>query len=251
MERSRLETVVYYAQMIQHQYHAMRNTYAQVQAAIRAEQRAFDNIRGITNVNSYAEFMAWYNRQLNFERDADQRFRNIRIRIGNGEHPLTDIEGIRGSLDTRFGAEYWERGFTDEQREAMWRNLGLSAANWTYQNTWANREEDLATRVMIRRGILDDEGQAMRGRQHQIATRLSSGEATDGEVLTYSQETLMEIQRLLMDWLMGEAEWRELQLAQRRIDNPPPEPLGVSVMWRREPVTRPIVQSGRFVDAGF
>jgi prefoldin subunit 5 len=64
MEQTHLDQIIYYVQMIEQQIQAAQNTYNQYQDMIRAEQRALENLKGITSVNSFDEFMDWYNRQL-------------------------------------------------------------------------------------------------------------------------------------------------------------------------------------------
>ena len=246
MERTRIESVIYYGQMIIQQVQAAHNTYQQVQAALRAEWRALDNLRGITSVNSFSDFMSWYNRQLDLERYRDQRMDNIRIRIGNNYHRLRDIENIRDDIRTSYGRAYWERGLTDTERRAMWLNLGLSPANWAYQNTWADRETNLFERQMLRRGVLEEENRFARARQARLAEEMMADDTTERALQQILGTLLLDIDNTLRDIAMADAEYREHQIAQQRLANAPPEPLGLSGMWNRELFDRPIVP-GRFV----
>lgn len=246
LQLSRMERVLYYGQMVAQQIQAARNTYEQVQAALRAEQRVFNNLRGIQSVNSYAELMAWYNRQLDVEQYRNHRFDSIRIRVGNTDHRLREIQNIPESISTVYGRAYWEREFTPEQREQMWRTMGLSAGSWAYQNTWANREEHFFERIMLRRGLMEEANQAADG-THADMTWEVMDEATQEKAILQSQyHMLLEINRLLREMMMSEAEWRELMIAQHQLANAPPEPLYLSGMWGQELFPRPIVP-GRFV----
>ena len=246
LQLSRMERVLYYGQMVAQQIQAARNTYEQVQAAIRAEQRAFNNLRGITSVNSYAELMAWYNRQLDLERYTNHRFDSIRIRVGNTDHRLRDIEGIREGITTTYGRAYWEAEFTDDQRRDMWLELGLSPANFAYQNTWATREGELFERHMIRRGFLEDENQVtITGIADAVQEATADG-AGDRQVAEAGLHIALDTNRLIREILMSELEWREFLIAQHRLANAPPEPLYLSGMWGQELFPRPIVP-GRFV----
>ena len=247
MERSRIERVIYYGQMVAQQVQAAANTYAQVQAMIRAEQRAFENLAGIRNINSYSDFMGWYNRQLSLEREAAERFNRIGIQVGNHTYSIADIKDIPNAVRTTYGAEYWESQFTPEQRREMWINLGLSPSNYIYQSTWANREEDLARRVLIRRGILHEDNQMAASRHAAMLEEAMQEGTGEKAILQASLDVLVDTNHLIRQGLLDEAQWREHQLAQQRLNTIPPNPPVLSEMWGRELFSAPIV-SGTFIE---
>jgi len=247
MELSRIERVIYYAQMLAQQIQAAANTYSQVQAMIRAEQRAFDNLVGIRNVNSYSDFMAWYNRQLAIEREGDERFNNIGIQIGNTTYRIRDIQDIPNAVRTTYGAEYWESQFSSEQRREMWLNLGLSPTNYIYQSTWANREEGLARRMMIRRGILHEDNQRAVSRHAEILDEAMQESTGEKAILQASLDLLVDLNHLIRQSMLDNAEWREHQLVMQRLTNTPPNQQRLSELWGQELFPSPIV-SGRFLE---
>jgi len=246
MERTRIEQAIYYAQMVVQQVNAARNTYAQVQAMIRAEQRAFDNLRGITNVNSYGDFMAWYNRQLALEREADERYNSLGIQIGNSTYRIRDVRDIPNAMRTAYGAEYWESQFSPEQRREMWLNLGLTPSNYVYQSAWANREEELARRIMVRRGILHEDSQRAASRHAIMLEEAMMEETGEKAILQASLDLLVDINHLIRQGLLEDAGWREHQLAQQRLNSIPPNPPMLSEAWGQELFPSPLV-GGRFI----
>lgn len=248
MERTRLERVFHYLQMIQEDVKSAVNTYNQVQAMIRAEERALSNLAGITNVDSYGDFMNWYNRQLDLERNVEDRFNNLGITIGGSRYSLADIGGIRDGLSDTY-SDYWENEFTEEQRRAMWTGLGLTPANYVYQSTWAARQEDLAEWIMTGREITSEDNRSAYEKQGEILANTSGVGVGEKAVLQGILSTLMSLERAIRDGNSAEAAFREYQYAREQLEKTPrSRPPDVSGLWNQtlfEPLTE---EEGRFIE---
>jgi len=95
-------------------------------------EMATQNIKSFKNINSWDDFWGWYNRQLYYERMAEESVRGMNVTIGKKNYSLYDLEGISDGLDNTLGPKYWEKEFTEEQRREMWLGLGLSPSNYAY-----------------------------------------------------------------------------------------------------------------------
>jgi hypothetical protein len=140
--------------LIQYGY-MVSNTAAQVRETINLIEntgtminRAVQNLGSLRDVESFSDFMDWYNRQLYFERMAGQAWGNTRVTIGNNQYHLMDIEGMAHGFSETF-IDYWDNEFTDAQRRAMWLNLGLTPANYAYVLPFRQRHREVTNKFFV------------------------------------------------------------------------------------------------------
>ena len=233
LEWSHLEKIIRYAQMVDQQIKAVEHAYDQYQALVRAEERAWESLKGIQNVHSYGEFMGWYNRQLDRSREVDYRYQNIGIQIGGKSgktYGLDEIRDIPGAAKN-VNKSYWENEFTVEQRRDMWVDAGLTPANYAYQNTWANHELTTDKGILVRRGIIKEENALAYQRNQRLVNESmdpNTGDAArsqiDNALNADNNNVLREIAEMTAEGL--ERDYIREQMGK----TPPPDP-DVSYNW--------------------
>ena len=251
MYGTRVEQAINMGLQLQQQIQAVHNTYRQLQHAIAAEQRALEHMRNITSVNSFGEFMAWYDRQLTNERHRIDRFNNMYIQVGTGPNSRVPLRHLFtyttvNQLSATYGYDYWNTPFTERQREQMWVNLGLSPRNYVFQRTWMERERSLGARVLTHRENLAEERAIARYNRGLILDEATQEGASQRKVDVAGLFIGSSLVGLVEDIQYDMAVDRELRLAQHQLLNARPEPLYLSTMWGRELFPEPIVE-GRFV----
>jgi len=137
-----LEQAIYWGQqaldMVEQIYH-MKEMIEHLGKQIEMQ---VENLSNIGNIHSYKDFTEWHNRQLYLERMTEEAWNGMSIKIGKQDYKLTDVQGMaHGAQDTYI--DYWNKKFTEAQREEMYVNLGLTPSNYAYIKTWEAREEQL------------------------------------------------------------------------------------------------------------
>jgi hypothetical protein len=235
------DQILYYVQMVEQQMQAAVNTYTQLQNMIRAEQRALDNLKGITRVNDFDGFMDWYNHQLYLERQAEQRFVNMGVKIGNKNYKLADIDEIPDAANTRYGAGYWD-DFTPEQRKEMWLNLGMTPSNYNYVQTWKAKEDAIGRIIMTNLEVQNEGYQAAMERNQELSDRVMNGNVGEKGVLQAVFEVLVDTNKAAREANMQYARALEYQLAKDKQSEAPANPPLISNWYGREDVFRPITE---------
>jgi hypothetical protein len=233
MNKTHLDQVLYYVQMIDQQIQAAQNTYNQYQNMIRTEQRALENLRGITSVGSLDDFMDWYNRQLYMERQAENRFKNMGIMIGGTRYNLADIDQIPDAAQTRYGVEYWN-DFTPEQQREMWLNLGMTPSNYAYVQAWKAKERAIAGLILSNRDVINEENMAAMERNDQILARAMNEDVGEKGVLQAILEVMVDTNRATREASHDAAAFREWEYTRSRQQEAPPNDPVLSEMWGRE-----------------
>jgi len=230
-----IDQVIYYAQSLAELSQNVQNSYQQIQHMIRAEQRALENLRSIVDVRNFDDFMKWQNRQLYLEREVEDRFDNIGVKIGKNTYTLTELDKIPSAMRDNYGDPYWD-DFTEEQREEMYFKLGLAPANYNYVKTWSAREDMIAKRLLTRGEILDEENaQAAEGYQNLIQKYRQSREDLDtNELLKNSHMTMMQIEMVLRDLSRAIAAKDEYDMAKDKKSQAPANPPRLSDQWNKE-----------------
>jgi hypothetical protein len=225
-----VDQIVYYTQMIEQQVQAAMNSYNQLQNMIRTEQRALDNLQGITKVNNFGDFMDWYNRQLYLERQSEQKFTNMGIKIGKKNYKLADIDQIPGAVDDRY-ANYWENEFSDQQRKEMWLNLGMTPSNYAYVQTWKAKEDEIGIIIATNREIQNEEYQAAMERNKELSDNVMNGDVGEKGVMQAIFEVLVDSNKTARDANMQYAMALDYQLAREKQSKAPPNEPVVSDWW--------------------
>ncbi|MDR2767031.1 MAG: hypothetical protein LBB82_01755 [Treponema sp.] len=194
MTKLHADQAVYYVQSLMEMYNNAQNTYNQFQNMIRAEQRALANLKNITKVENFKDFMEWQNRQLYLERQAENRFKNMGIKIGGKTYHMSEIEEIPGAANNQFGEPYWD-DFSEAQRKEMWTKLGLTPSNYTYIKAWETREEAIAARLLTLSEDLNEDYIAAVDKWNWLSEEYKNG----GDESIQEKRVLMDIASILMD----------------------------------------------------
>jgi hypothetical protein len=226
MSDSIFEQALYYAQSVAQMVDNVKNTYNQFQLMVEAEKRALKNLKGVLEVRSWDEFMNWHNRQLYLERETEARFMNMGVKIGGNTYTYESIENIPAALRENFGDEYWN-DFTPEQRREMYLRLGLSPGNYAYIQTWKQREDRLARKILTAAEILAEENQAAAERNSGLIRRYTVEDETltENQIMKNMQVTLSNLEMVARDQALREAEYYEYVMARDKLNAAPPNPV--------------------------
>jgi hypothetical protein len=240
MTVSHIDQIIYYAQSIEQMVSSAVNSYNQLQNMIRMEERALQNLNGIADVQSWDDFMNWYNRQLYLERQAENKFKTLGVKIGGKTYHVADVEDIPDALKTSY-IDYWKEEFTDEQRREMWLNLGLSPANYAYVQTWKEKEKALARIILTKPEVINEDSMTALSRNYEIQNILKddktkSDDQKMGEkgLLSLMLEVLLDTNKTTHQAAYDQAEANAWQLSAQRANDVPPNPPGLSEMWGKE-----------------
>jgi len=149
---SKLEQGIYWAQQALDMVESIARLQEMVERFGKQIEMQMDNLANIGNIHSFKDFTTWHNRQLYLERMTEDAWNGMSIKIGKKDYKLTDVEGMAyGFKDTY--VDYWDKEFTEAQREEMYVGLGLTPANYAYIKTWDAREQQLAKEFLAARII--------------------------------------------------------------------------------------------------
>jgi len=235
LAQSGIDAAIYYAQSIANQVEEIQNTIAQVQIMRDAAERSWNNLKSITDVKSFDDFMKWQNRQLYLERQTEARFKNLGIKIGDETYTMTELDKIPEAVRKNYGREYWEN-FSEEERASMYRELGLDPANYMYVKTWGAREEYYMQKFLTDpERIVDESAAAEEDNKNIIQKYLESREDVDtNQILKNTHITQMKIEMVLRELSDAIAEKNRFEYEKRKLAETPPNAPRLSDHWDEE-----------------
>jgi uncharacterized phage infection (PIP) family protein YhgE len=136
-------------------------------------EKAARNLARMGEINSWDDFMKWYNRQLYLESETIDTFNNLGLKVGGKHYNFSDMEGMAYAMDDTF-VEFWNREFTEEQRRDVWLSAGLTPANYVYVQTWKEKEKNLAKRMLMSSTVQNNEYMQRMIRNNKNLTRLAA-----------------------------------------------------------------------------
>jgi hypothetical protein len=236
---SKLENALYYLESLAQMVTNATNTYNQFQNMLRQEKMALDNLSRIGNVRDLDSFKDWYNRQLYLERQADDKFNSMNIRIGSNNYGLKDIADIPKAVrEGYFDAEFWNNSLSEKEKKALWNKMGLSPANYAYIKVWEEREEKLGKEVVTKLEIINDENKKRAEERAAMAEKINADKDLpedmkmgEKELAVMSLQLNMRTLEVLEDMRRDAAVNAELQYSQSMAGQKPPEQPVLSNNW--------------------
>jgi hypothetical protein len=231
LELTHIDQVAAYAQQLIQLVQSAENTYNQFQNMIRQEQMALKNLKGISDVKSWDDFMAWNNRQLYLERQAESKFQNLGVTVGGKKYSFREAEELADAMKYQY-VDYWDRDFTEDQRREMWVNLGMTPSNFKYLKPWEVREKVLAHSIATKIETLSEERKKAAERDKEIIDKMVADGAKsetdkmgEKELSSYQLEVAIDTNMTIHNIAIDNAEAREKELMrQKQMDAPAPAP---------------------------
>jgi len=185
------------------------------------------NLNSIQDIKSWDDFVDFYNRQLYLEKQTMSHFENMQVSVGDKSFHLLDVEGIVTGIGTH-SKEFWEGEYTEDQRRAMWLELGLTPSNYTFVQPFRQKALTIAREGLAARDIQNDwyvrtilNGNKIRERLIEDRKLPSDKKMGDKEVLVYAAETLVDINKTLNDMAMQNATMLEYQSVKYYLEQAP------------------------------
>jgi hypothetical protein len=247
MKKTGADQAIYYAQSLLQLVDNVKNTYNQLQHMIEAEKRALANLKSIADVRSFDDFMKWQNRQLYMEREVEDRYKNMGLKIGKKTYTTQELDDIPAAMRQSYGSGYWESDFTEDQREEMYVQLGLSPGNYNYVKKWSERDQAFLKKVQARAGILSDDNEAAGERYNELIREYGrSDENLDiNQIAKNMHITTMQVEMVLRDIALSMAERDEREYAQQKLEKTPPTPPRLSNTFDAKPFGKITEGTGR------
>lgn len=237
LEITHLDQVIYYAQSIGKMVDSAIDTYNTAQNIIKMGQLAYQNLQGVVEVKDFDDFMSWYNRQLFLERQIETKFKKLGVSIGGKTYTFAKMEEMGDALRTSY-VDFWKNDFSPAQQKEMWQNLGLSPGNWTYVQTWKEREKELASSALTKLDVLNERYMETMKRQRESKNKLMADKLLDPEdkmgekdMLMLILEEQMDTNRAIQEAAYDQAEANARAVAAERLNDVPPNPPHLSEMW--------------------
>lgn len=126
--------------------------YQQVQTSIQQLQYAYESTKAqlqqlqqldYSSIGSFTDAVSVVDKHLSFLRRTEDRFKYMRIRIGDGSYSLAELYKIPGNAFNEL-ADDLTREMTDYEKAVAWSHYGLQPANYFYAKKLGDRATDLA-----------------------------------------------------------------------------------------------------------
>jgi hypothetical protein len=227
MAATGLTQVLHFAQQIAHQVAEIEHFATQVEHMKMQAQQAVQNLASIKDIDSWDDFMAFYNRQLYLERKTGEAWDNMNIKIGKKDYHISDISGMADGFNDTY-VEYWNNEFTEDQRKAMWLELGLTPSNYAYVQPFRARANEHMKQGLTAVGIQNEWYMRNMASNNERKAKLAADKDKKTEDKLGSKEitmmildSLMETNKVMNDIAMNQAYEREEKANQAALDKTP------------------------------
>jgi len=222
-----LEQTVHYAQTAMQWAKELDHFKQQAEHAAFVVERNLQNLQSAGDIHSYKDFMNWYNRQLYYERQTMDAFKNANINIGKKNYKFSDVEGIASGLKETY-VDYWNNEFTEDQRREMWLDLGLTPANYAFVQPLRSKAHDLYQQNLFASEVQNEEYMADMQNNNKWQNKMDADKNKDSkdkmgekEILEGMLETELNNNRALNNISMYTARQLEIAATDKYIQDTP------------------------------
>ncbi|GAB6390822.1 MAG: hypothetical protein MdMp014T_0195 [Treponematales bacterium] len=202
---------------IQQGIESATNAYNQFQNMLRAEERALQNLKGITKVGNYKEFMGWYNRQISLEKQAAAKQSNLGVSVGGKKYKLTEIDQMMNAVGEELDSFIdFDQEFTEAEKQKIWREMGLSPSNYVYLKAWSDYEKPLLDKILSNPDVIDEQNKLAQETNTEIVENAMGEEVGEKGVLQALLQLTFDTNNVLRQASLDAAEARKQEAARKK-----------------------------------
>jgi len=231
---SNLQQYIYFGQQIADNVTQIAQFAEQIEIMKTSAERQIQNLASIKDIDSWDDFMDFYNRQLYLERKTGEAWDNTNVRIGKKDYHITDIYGMKDGVNETY-VEYWGNEFTEEQRKEMWLELGLTPANYAYVQPFREQANKHIQEGLTAVGIQNDwyMRSMQKNRERKAALDADKNKKTEDklgskEITMMILDTLLDLNKVTNDVAVNQAKERERQATQDALASAPNSPAKIA-----------------------
>jgi ABC-type phosphate transport system auxiliary subunit len=151
------------------------------------------------SLNSFTDAVRFADRQLNYVRNMENRFSNMRVPVGRKSVPLKRIYELPEAAEEMISEEidFWSREMTEAEKARAWSHYGLRPVNYHYAQTWKRRVRDAAQQLAV---LADAAEENMESSAREVEEITAGARESDSTVALLQAN--IEMQRVLAAQLM-------------------------------------------------
>ncbi|HHT04588.1 MAG TPA: hypothetical protein GX005_09765 [Bacteroidales bacterium] len=141
-------------------YQSVLNSIKQIEYAYITTQTQLKSIQKLdmNDIRSFTDAVSLVDKQINFVRTTENRFKNISVSVGGKRVPLSQFYRLPGeSVDMIVHDMTAE--MSDWEKARAWSHYGLHPANYMYVRTWQNRLNEGAKQLAVIRDVIQENNQ--------------------------------------------------------------------------------------------
>lgn len=141
-------------------YQSVLNSIQQLEYAYITTQTQLKSIQqmNLSDIRSFTDAVSLVDKQINFVRTTENRFKNISVSVGGKRVPLSQFYRIPGeSVDMIVNDMTAE--MSDWEKARAWSHYGLHPANYMYARAWQNRVNDAAKQIAVIKDVIAENNQ--------------------------------------------------------------------------------------------
>lgn len=173
-------------------YQSILNSIQQLEYAYITTQTQLKSIQqmNLKDIRSFTDAVSLIDKQINFVRTTENRFKNIGVSVGGKKVPLSQFYRIPGeSVDMIVHDMTAE--MSDWEKARAWSHYGLHPANYMYVRAWQNRVNEAGKQLAVINDVIAENNQKTAEEVEAIAT---AAEETDSSLaVLQSMTALMQI----------------------------------------------------------
>jgi len=220
---SHIEQAIHYAQVVVDNALQIKHLYDMGQKMVEQVRLTAQNIQNNLSVDSWDDFMNWYNRQLYMETQTVEMFKNMKVNVGGKSYHISDLQGVGEGWKSQ-----WNKEFSEDQRREMWYKLGLTPSNYAYRQVYNQKMFEIADMLYVAPDIINNEIIEDNIANNEINNALAKDSSLpederlgDKELQIYQLKLSMQMNKNLNDIKMQNAEMMRMQAIQLKLDNTP------------------------------
>ena len=223
IQNSVIEDIIFYGQTAQHYIETVQYFFDQAERWGEQVIHFSKVLRSAEDIESFDDFMEFYNKALQAEQQMNRMFSNLSISIGGNTYSWDNINTLGEQLnDDLIG--FWDREMTEEERKNMWLNLGLTPSNYAYVKPYRDLANLVSNELFVSPDVQASMSQRTHERINDRLNMLANAEDDDMgqvEIAQYQLESSLYMESVLDNIARELALQSQFMSLHYRLDNAP------------------------------
>jgi len=175
-------------------YQSVLNSIEQIKYAYESTQIQLQQIQQlkIEDIQSFTDAVNYVDKQVDFVRQTENRFKSISMNVGGTNIPLTEFYKAPGAAYDMVKDNMTAK-MSDWEKARAWSHFGLNPANYFYLKAWGGRIEEASKQLVVVEEVIKENNQKTAKEVKEIADKANQS----GSELAVLQASMAMLQILI------------------------------------------------------
>ena len=160
-------------------YQSVQNSIKDLEYAYQTTQAQLKQLQQLdmNKIRSFSDAVSFVDKQIDFVRKTENRFKSISVSVGGKSIPLTQFYRVPGEA-VEMVVNDMTRNMSDWEKARAWSHYGLNPANYMYVKAWEGRLQESGKQLAVIKDVIAENNKKTAGEVEAIMSEAEKSESS-------------------------------------------------------------------------